>query len=321
MSFKQTVLCASVILAAMYANAEENELVNPPTAESTMAMEASKPAEPIGAKINMSTTYVDLQGTEEAKGNIYSFGNTTATYHTFFGTYALPKSTWNLHFLSQYIQNYVETDISGTLYKDKTQGFSDTRIFTSKLFVLNGENFVVAEAGLNLPTGSINKDNESISGLHYAYNMQMGSGTVDPVVALTYMNKQKDVTSLVRTQAIVRTYNNSNDYHLGNDFQTTASSEYQVIKHLAPAVKANYRNKNAISGEDKTLGRNYLTEFYYHDQINWDLTVALKSQWEVGSNLNLNLEAGRPILQRMSNIDDVQVAAQFYGSAGLEGTF
>ncbi len=318
MSFKLGLICLSVAVAGIYANAEENQLTTNPTAE----VKTTAPSKPVGAKLNVSSTFVSLNGTEEAKNNLYSFGRTTATYHTFFGTYALPSPTWNLHLLSQYIQNFVETTMFGTLYTDRTEGLSDTRIFTSKLFILSAENFAVLEAGLNLPTGSINKENVTNPKFHYAYNMQMGSGTVDPVVALTLMNQQKNLTSLIRTQAILRTGSkNTNGYHLGNDFQTTASTEYQLAKHFSSVLKANYRNKNSVVGEDVALPRMALTEYYYHDQINWDLTVALKSQWELWSKVNLNLEAGRPLVQRMSNFDDVQVAAQFYGSAGVEGTF
>lgn len=90
---------------------------------------------------------------------------------------------------------------------------------------------------------------------------------------------------------------------------------------FSPRLVGYYKVKTAINGQDKTLGHTELTEYYHHDQRNWDVSAALKFEKAVLRNVTVLAEAGKPIYQDSLNSDQVVVSTNYYGTVGVSGTF
>jgi hypothetical protein len=271
--------------------------------------------------LSLGYYHYSFQGRRAANDDLYAFGDATYSLQLFVAQYALaPK--WTLAASTSYASNHVETLIGNTWYDDTTSGFTDTRLIAVHPLVASGGHLLITEAGLSIPTGSIGEWNKSNPSAHYPYNLQLGSGTVDPVIAGTYLYSHSKLTHGARLQLTDRFMDNRNGYHLGNELLGSLWSDLQLTGYFAPGVKFNYRNRQAISGSDVTLGRQPLTEFYYHPQTNWDFSLVAKSAIPLTSSLDttLDIEAGAPIFHGSANYDGVDLAAQYYVAAGIQAS-
>lgn len=151
--------------------------------------------------------------------------------------------------------------------------------------------------------------------------MQNGSGTFDTVTALTALSFQGPLQLGSHLTGIFRNGKNSNGYRLGDLYRADVWADYQTKIGVTPRLVGYYKHKNAISGQDLSYeARNPFNEFYYHDQINWDLSAALKYSQNVGA-VALAVEAGVPVAQGMTNYDGAVVSTEYYGNLSVSGSF
>ncbi len=224
--------------------------------------------------------------------------------------------------MGSHLNNYVETELGGKLYKDRTKGFGDTAIAAIHPIALSANLITIYDIGVSLPTGSINMKNQNAPQRNYAYNMQLGSGTYDALLGATALYIQPVYQIGGRGSATLRTGENSNEYRLGNLYRADAWIDAPVGYGLTPRLVGYYKWKDAINGMDKSIGRNPYTEFYHHAQINWDVSAALKYTNSLGTkSVALNAEVGAPIAQGSRNVDNVTVSTDYYANLGLTGTF
>ena len=78
--------------------------------------------------------------------------------------------------------------------------------------------------GLSLPTGDIHKKftNNTVTnqnGTILPFKMQMGSGTVDPIIGLTYQGSRDPFWWGLNTQLEAHIYDNEQGYHRGQEFR------------------------------------------------------------------------------------------------------
>ncbi|MGZ3696038.1 MAG: transporter [Bdellovibrionota bacterium] len=292
--------------------------------ETQIAAVSSAPDSPLW-KASASTYYYDFQGTREAAGSLYNFGSTSLLMQLVTLQYEVSPG-WTILALGQHFDNYVETNmpfpgVGNVLFKDRTMGWGDVLIDAIHPLYLSSSFLLFGDIGASLPTGSINKKNPSNPGSNYAYNMQMGSGTFDAEVGAVaiYLNP------IFQTGTHLSTYQrfgeNRNDYRLGNLYKADAWFDVPVGLGFTPRLVGYYKVKTAIHNMDKTLGRNVYTEFYHHDQRNWDVSAAVKFEHGLFGHTSLMAEVGKPIYQGSQNVDRVVVSTNYYGTAGISGTF
>ncbi len=280
------------------------------------------PAAPVSApkwKANVTTYYYNFEGTRASNEAAYEFANSTLDMQLFSLQYQYsPK--WTFMVLGQYLNNYVETKMFGTVYKDRTKGLGDTFVSAITPLYASSENLLLADIGASLPTGSINLKNEANPQANYAYNMQMGSGTVDAVTGLTAMTFQGAVQAGGHLTGIFRNGRNANGYSLGNLYRLDSWLDYNTSSGVTPRLVGYYKHKDAINGFDETLGQNEWTRFYHSAQINWDVSAALKYAKTVGP-VSVAVEAGVPLAQDSYNYDHVAVSTEYYGNLSVTGTW
>lgn len=290
--------------------------------QTELTVQAPKPKEN-RFKANFSSYFYDFQGTKGAR-NVYEFADTTLRMEFLTLQYqATPK--WTLMATGQRLENYVETTITGFGYfEDTTKGFGDAILQAMYVVHASGSFVLMADVGGSLPTGAISLKNQtpSLHNLNYPYNMQMGSGTYDAIFGVIPMWIMPPYQVGARLSSTIRTGENGNGYRLGNLYRLDAWTDYEIGKGFAPRLVGYYKHKDPINGADRTLGRSPLTEFYHHNQINWDVSAALRYKHSLGGpNLSLAAEAGIPLWQGMDNYDNVVVSTQYYGTLTMSGVF
>ncbi len=139
-----------------------------------------------------------------------------------------------------------------TTYSD---GIGDVQV--SGLFSLYRDTMhqVVFNGGLSLPTGSINArdDTPMAANSKLGYTMQLGSGTVDLVPALTYMGKLDRVHWGAQVAGTVRLHENYNDYRLGNRYRLTGWGGYRIYGGVIGSLRFDWQSWGNINGADPEL--------------------------------------------------------------------
>ena len=204
-----------------------------------------------------------------------------------------------------------------------SQGFGDIKL--SGLFTLyeslpdlvssRPRHKFLLESGLSFPTGSITKGKNT----RYPYPMQLGSGSIDPLVSLVYVFKMPRWSLGAQSRHISRFVNNKLDYKLGGEHTTAAWFAYNILQQISVSCRLEYKHWGNIKGEDKKLDKRN------SPASRTDLRAGKSFTGSVGLNLyqtrgpfsghRLGLEFGMPLYQ---NLKGPQMGLNHYIMAGWQ---
>jgi hypothetical protein len=271
-------------------------------------------------KASSSTAFYDMVGTQAANKNAYAFGEVRVETETLGLEYAVSRDL-KLLARTQYLNNDYELAAGGRIYDEKTHGFGDSYLGASHtLFDENGFR-LSGDAGASLPTGSIDEMNRFTAlPSHYKYFLQLGSGTFDGVLGLNPVYRGAGFSTGARATATLRAGENKDNYRLGNLYFGTAWFDLPAGWGFTPRLVGAYRSRGAIHGGDPMISR-AAAEYYYHEQVDWNVSAALKYEHAFAGSLALAAEAGRPLWQGMHNFDNVVISARIYGTLTVAGQF
>lgn len=194
-----------------------------------------------------------------------------------------------LTLMGNYIESEMDHSVSqmaaaminggSTEFTTRTNGIGDTRIGGLYRFFLKENQKAHFGLSLSLPTGSSDeKDRTPGPGgpatRQLPAAMQLGSGTVDLLPSVTYVQQFENTSFGLQANAIVRLEDeNSNGYRFGNVFGLTTWSGYNLNKWLGLNLGLNYTytgelrgtqddvNQEAMMGMSRTIptafGENY----------------------------------------------------------------
>lgn len=279
-------------------------------------------------KASFDSYFYDFEGERAPRNNLYEFGDTTLKMQLM-GLQYQTDNGWTVMALATYLDNYVVTKIPGLPdSEDSTRGLADTAVLGIKTFMPFPSVLVLTDVGVSLPTGSINEKNPFFTAgdTNYAYNMQMGSGTYDILLGAASLYLQPKYQLGGRVSTILRTTGyNSNGYRLGNQYKAEAWLDIPIgTTGLTPRLVGYYKHRNGIRGQDESLSNPAFRpalEYYYHNQINYDVSVALQYKKAFSPTFSMKAEAGIPVTQDCINYDDVAIFTQYYATLGMTGTF
>jgi hypothetical protein len=109
---------------------------------------------------------------------------------------------------------------------------------------------LVLNAGLTLPTGSIN---QSENGQQLEYEMQLGSGTVDLLPGLTYLGESENFNWGAQALGRVRLGSNANDYRLGDGYRLGAWTQMKVFDWFGPSARLDWHGWGNVAGADPSM--------------------------------------------------------------------
>ncbi len=271
-------------------------------------------------KAEFSSYYYNFSGTKPAYQNLYDLGTASLNIELMTLQYQA-TSSWTILAVGQYLVNQSVSYFGSVMSDDTTQGFGDTIISGVRPIFSQGSYLMLGDIGVSLPTGSINEKNKSVPSRNYPYVMQNGSGTVDAVLGLTNLWMRPSYQLGSHLTAYVRNAQNDYQYRLGNLYRADVWADYPIGYGFTPRLVGYYKHKDAILGQDPTEPRNQYMEYYYHPQINWDLSAALKYQHSLSQAFTVGGEVGTPLAQDSQNSDGVIVSTNYYGNLFLNGTF
>jgi len=142
-----------------------------------------------------------------------------------------------------------------TAFTVHSEDIGDTRLGMSHQFARRGSSAWTVNAAISLPTGSINERANTPAGPSslLPYTMQMGSGTADLSLGLSWQRSQSHVTWGVDANATLRNGRNNHDYRLGNKHGVGIWVYGNVWPHIQPGVQLAWHHTGRIRGADPNI--------------------------------------------------------------------
>jgi len=205
-------------------------------------------------------------------------------------------------------QGMMGTTRLGT-FNARSEGFGDVKL-SALVRLRDGDGTrLVANIGMSLPTGSIDESGAVLTPMNTTptltlpYAMQLGSGTVDPFASLTWAGSAGNVGWGAQGSALVRLYDNDQDYRLGDEFRATAWGSYAFAPAVSGSLRLSASSLSAIDGRDVRIGAPVQTanpDFYGGERI--ELGVGLNFVGRSGAvrGQRLALEISTPIYEDLN---------------------
>lgn len=140
-------------------------------------------------------------------------------------------------------------------FTSKSDGLGDISLVGLYKIVQRNEHQVLINAGITLPSGSINKrgDTPMATNVKLPYPMQLGSGTVDPLITLTYLGITDHWSWGTSLKSTFRLYKNSNGYSLGDQFNLTTWLSGSTNDWVTVTGRLDVDTMGNIDGSDPDL--------------------------------------------------------------------
>ncbi len=210
-------------------------------------------------------------------------------------------------------------------YTMKSHGLADTMLMTKYRLYADDPLIPTREvslfAGASLPTGSISKRNTT----HplavrqqelLPYGMQLGSGTVDPMLGLLYQGSSSPWWWGVDATWTGRLYDNSRNYRLGDVWRVDAYAMNQLRYDFLWQAQLNFEQKGRIRGEADEAVSGFSGRATHGDPNSpymtplWDprnyggtkLSLTLGVQWQPAPLHILDLSVRLPLWQRLNGV-------------------
>jgi len=137
-----------------------------------------------------------------------------------------------------------------------SQGIGDITLISDYRFASSQMQNWKLGLGISLPTGSIDQQGDTPRApgkQQLPYTMQLGSGTYDIPIYLSYLNQQASFNWGADFAAKVRLGKNDRDYRLGNSAGISSWLRLTTVSWVQPSIKLAFSSWGRISGEDTSL--------------------------------------------------------------------
>ncbi len=147
----------------------------------------------------------------------------------------------------------------GMRFAEKSEGIGDLQVHALYTFYRyrKWEHRLVFNAGVSLPTGSINKKDfgpdPAMGKARLEYPMQLGSGTVDLLPGIAYFGGTDTWAWKAEVIPTIRLGKNSNGYGLGNRYSLSAWGARKLTDWLSLSAQMDGQIWENIRGADPTL--------------------------------------------------------------------
>ncbi len=146
------------------------------------------------------------------------------------GAYSFSENL-SLMLMTNYTTNTMQMEIlpaKGDNFTMTSSGIGDTTLLGKYRLYANDDLVPTKQVsvlfGLSVPTGDVHKKftNNTVNnqnGTILPFKMQLGSGTVDPIIGLTYQGSRDPFWWGLNTQLEAHVYDNEQGYHRGQEFR------------------------------------------------------------------------------------------------------
>ncbi|WP_271766048.1 transporter [Aquimarina algiphila] len=211
--------------------------------------------------------------------------------------------------------NYLSSEMDhvtamGGSFTTQSSGFGDTKVSALYKFFNKNTQQLHAQVGLSIPTGSIDEEDvtpaSSPNEVILPYPMQIGSGTWDAELALTYLKQWGTLSFGSQARTTLRTGKNDNNYRLGNKYSINNWVAVKALDWLSFSGRIELGAIDKIEGINPVLNPMMVITA---DTANSGMTYAnaglgfnLYAFKGTLKDLRLGFEAALPVFQNMNGV-------------------
>jgi hypothetical protein len=214
--------------------------------------------------------------------------------------------------------------VNGAKFTTHSSGIGDVNF--SGLYKLGqwGAHQLNLNAGLSIPTGSIDEEDNTPMGAnqHLPYPMQLGSGTWDLLPGLTYLGQAGELSWGAQGVAVLRLGENDNDYTLGDRFNLTGWFSRAWTPDWQSSLRLDAQWWGNIDGSDRKIPSMMIGIVPTADpdlragrRVDLLVGAAFEPQSGLLRNHRLALEVGRPVYQ---HLDGPQLETDWTATLGWQ---
>ena len=221
-----------------------------------------------------------------------------------------------------------QVNMSGVKFTTEADGIGDIKISSVYELSNDGQQSLLLNMGLSVPTGSIDEKDVIPASMgvevQLPYPMQLGSGTYDLLPGITWLNNINGSQIGVQALATLRMSDNDNGYTLGDRYMLTSWYSHEVTPTFSSSVRIAAETWGNIDGIDDqlnpmapTMVPTARTDLRAGKRV--DLLVGVS--WDTGGHLTghrLAAEVGAPIYQ---DLDGPQLETDLIFTLGWQGSF
>lgn len=222
-----------------------------------------------------------------------------------------PSDNVTLMVMANYLQSEMDhVTRMGMNFTTETSGFGDVKVAALYKFFNKKQQQLHAQIGVSIPTGSIDEEDvtpaSSPNEVILPYPMQIGSGTFDGELALTYLKQCTNWSFGSQLRTTLRFGKNDNDYRLGNEYSLNNWTAYKATDWLSFSGRLEFGAIDKIEGANSALNPMMVITA---DTANSGMTYAnaglgfnLYAFKGSLKNLRFGFEAALPLFQNMNGI-------------------
>jgi hypothetical protein len=241
------------------------------------------------------------------------------------GVMYAPTQTTTLMAMFPYVRLSMDHKTrSGVDFTTESDGPGDIKLSSIHTVYMKGQNHVHITAGVSIPTGSIDEEDDTPAGADQKlpYTMQLGSGTFDVFPGITYLGQKNDWFWGGRALVTIRLGRNDNGYALGDRYSLTVWGAKRWLDWFSSSVRVEGKKWGNIEGQDDELNPAVVPTADPDRQGGERLDVlfginAYSDKDKFGGHL-LAIEGGLPIYQ---SLDGPQLEGDWLLSIGWQWTF
>jgi hypothetical protein len=215
-------------------------------------------------------------------------------------------------------------------FETSTSGLGDTKVGAMYSLFNKNRSAMHVNLRLSIPTGSLTETGETPMSapnkIRLGYNMQLGSGTWDPSLGLTYLKQYNQMSYGAQTTYVHRLGESDEGYTLGDIWNATFWSAYKFSKSFSTSLRADYNSIGSIDGSDNVFSDMMVMPMTGTAPV-FDATNSGKKQLDVLVGINygffkgalkgmrFEIEAGLPVYQ---DVEGIQMENTFMLTAGVQ---
>lgn len=144
---------------------------------------------------------------------------------------------------------------AGQRFTTHSSGFGDISLTAITPLFDDYPHRVQVEAGITLPTGSIDVRDATPSGPNtlLEYPMQLGSGSVDLIGAVTYLGNTDAMNWGLQTRGLLHPYRNARGWSPGDNLTVTGWISPRVTDDFSPSFRLRGQTWGNVRGQDPEL--------------------------------------------------------------------
>jgi hypothetical protein len=235
----------------------------------------------------------NLSGTTEASNETIYTNHMIAPQEmkmtmTMIGVMYAPSDFLTLMAMGKYTSSSMDLRTKmGADFTPQSSGLGDVQVTALvKIFSKNRQS-IHGNIGVSIPSGSIDQrdDTPMMMNASLAYPMQLGSGTWDPSIALTYLGQTDKFSWGVQPSYKFRIGENSESYTFGNRLNAVAWGAIILSDMFSLSASLTYVQTDMIDGADADLNPMMMPLF---NTIN-----SGRSQLDAGVGVNFYVPSGK----------------------------